>query len=494
MRTRWYVGICFLLMAVCWGGSDAEEVEYLAVFMEGKKIGHAMQSRVVADGKVTTTQEASLTISRAEMPVTMHMTERSVETADGKPLSFESVQDLSIMSMKVSGTVDEAGKVTVTTAAMGTEQKSTLDWPSGALMSEGLRLLQEKKGLKEGTTYTAKVFSPGMLQALDARIVVGSKEDVDLLGRVVSLTKVESAMVMPGMGEIVSTGYVDEDLRMLKTVMPLAGMQVEMLACTKEFALGANDVLDLVNKLFLKSPHPLGDVRSAESITYHLTPAAEAGELKIPSTDNQTVSGGKAGAVAVTVKPVSGQAGATYPYKGKEEGILEALKRNRYVQSDDKRIIELARKAVGGTKDAAAAAKKIESFVADYVEDKNLSVGYASAAEVAVSKQGDCSEHAVLTAAMCQAVGIPAQVAVGIAYVEEWAGLKSGFGGHAWAQAYVGDKWVGLDAAFKGSGRGGYGPGHITLAVGNGEPADFFSLVNLMGQFKIERVVVNKAK
>jgi hypothetical protein len=481
-------------MAVCWGGSDAEEVEYFAVFMEGKKIGHAIQSRVVADGKVTTTQEASLTISRAGISVTMNMTERSVETAAGKPLSFESVQDMSIGSMKVSGTIDEAGKVTVTATVMGTEQKSTLDWPSGALMAEGLRLLQEEKGLKEGTTYTAKVFSPGMLQALDARIVVGSKENVDLLGRVVSLTKVESAMVMPGMGEIVSTGYVDEDLRMLKTIMPLAQMQVEMLACTKEFALGANDVLDLVNKLFLKSPQPLGDVGSAESITYHLTPAVEGGELKIPSTDNQTVRGGKAGAVAVTVKPVAGQAGGTYPYKGKDEGILEALKPNRYVQSDDKRIIDLARKAVGGTKDAAEAAKKIEAFVADYVEDKNLSVGYASAAEVAVSKQGDCSEHAVLTAAMCQAVGIPAQVAVGIVYVEEWAGLKAGFGGHAWTEVYVGDKWVGLDAAFKGSGRGGYGPGHITLAVGNGEPADFFSLVNIMGQFKIEKVVINKAK
>jgi transglutaminase-like putative cysteine protease len=85
-------------------------------------------------------------------------------------------------------------------------------------------------------------------------------------------------------------------------------------------------------------------------------------------------------------------------------------------------------------------------------------------------------------------------VVVGVAYVEEWAGLASGFGGHAWTQAYVGDRWVGLDAAFKGTGRGGYGPGHIALAAGNGEPADFFNLLSTLGQFKIDKVIVNEGK
>jgi len=80
---------------------------------------------------------------------------------------------------------------------------------------------------------------------------------------------------------------------------------------------------------------------------------------------------------------------------------------NRFLQSDNKQIIKLARRAIGGTKDAAGAVKKIEAFVGDYIENKSLSVGYASAVEVAASRQGDCTEHAVLVAAMCRAVGIP---------------------------------------------------------------------------------------
>ena len=153
-----------------------------------------------------------------------------------------------------------------------------------------------------------------------------------------------------------------------------------------------------------------------------------------------------------------------------------------------------AKKAVGSTKDAGEAARRIEAFVADYIDNKDLSVGYASAVEVARSKQGDCSEHAVLTAALCRAVGIPAQVVTGIAYVEDWSGLQ-GFGGHAWVQAFIGrktGKWIGLDAAFKGTGRGGHGPGHIALAAGNGEPTDFFNLATTLGKFKIEQATVEK--
>ena len=41
-----------------------------------------------------------------------------------------------------------------------------------------------------------------------------------------------------------------------------------------------------------------------------------------------------------------------------------------------------------GTKDAATAARRIEKFVRKYINKKNLSVGYASALEVARSRRG----------------------------------------------------------------------------------------------------------
>lgn len=358
-------------------------------------------------------------------------------------------------------------------------------------MAEGLLLLSQRKGLKQGTTYTARIFSPGILQALDAQIQIGAKQNVDLLGRVVALTEVTTTYSVPGAGEMVCTSYVDDNLRVQKSITPILDLQVELISCTKEFALGENEVFEVIDKMFLASPRPLDNVGLAKSVVYHLSPTKKV-DLIIPSNDNQRLHRLKNGTVIVTVEPVAAPVGARFPYKGKNKVVLEATKPNRFLQSDHKKIIELAHRAIGDTKDAAEAVKRIEAFVADYIENKDLSVGYASAVEVADSKQGDCSEFAVLTAAMCRAVGIPAQVVVGVAYVKEWQDLRDCFGPHAWVQAYVGDKWVGLDAAFKATGRGGYGPGHIALAVGNGKPADFFNLVTTLGQFKIDKVIVNK--
>ena len=90
-------------------------------------------------------------------------------------------------------------------------------------------------------------------------------------------------------------------------------------------------------------------------------------------------------------------------------------------------------------------------------------------------------------AAMCRAVGIPARVASGIAYVGRLGQAQNVFGGHAWAQARVAEKWVDLDAAMNG-----FDPGHIALAVGDGGPQDFFQILTHLGYFKITTVAVGK--
>ena len=499
MKVKCALSVCLIFMAITClisttvadSKAKSDETEYFAVFMEGKKVGHTIQTRTVSDNKVTTSEQVSITISRGGISMTIEMTETSIETISGEPLGFESIQKLGAMVMKMAGQVDKQGNVSLVTTSMGAEQKRTLQWPQGAVLAEGLRLLTLKRGLKEGTQYSVKIFSPGIMQAVNAQISIGPEQNVDLLGRVVTLRQVTTTINMPGAGEIINTAYVDRELRMQKSIMPIAGMRVEMVACPKEFALGQNDVLELIDKMFLASPEPLNNLASVKSIIYHLSPVDEAANFTIPSNDNQRAKRLDSGNIILRVEPVAAPAGIKLPYKGKDAAILEAIEPTRFLQSDNEQVIELARRAVGRTKDAAEAARKIEAFVANYIENRSLSVGYASAAEVVASKQGDCSEFAVLTAAMCRAVGIPAQVVAGVAYVDDFAGHQ-GFGGHAWTQVYIGDKWIGLDASFKGAGRGGYDAGHIALAAGNGEPADLFNMAPTLGQFKIDKVTVEK--
>jgi hypothetical protein len=330
---------------------------------------------------------------------------------------------------------------------------------------------------------------------VNARIAVGQIKPVDVLGHSVNLTEVTTLLDAPGGGQEKDISYVDDRLRPVKRISSLGGFQVEMIDCPQDVALGKGDTMELLSKMFIKSPVPLEDAGSASSITYLLDPGRGAG-LALPSTDCQTARRLPDGKISLVVQPATVTYEGTFPYRGDDPKLLAALRPNRFVQSDDKRIVELARQVAGGTSNAVEATRQIEAFVARYISKGNLSVGYASAAEVVESRQGDCTEFAVLTAALCRAAGIPARVVLGVTYARGFGGLQ-GFVGHAWVEAYVGinamggnGKWIGLDAALKSGSRGGYDAGHIALAVGSGDPGDFPSLAAFLDQLKIEKVDV----
>jgi hypothetical protein len=81
------------------------------------------------------------------------------------------------------------------------------------------------------------------------------------------------------------------------------------------------------------------------------------------------------------------------------------------------------------------------------VHSKSLGIGFATASEVARNKEGDCSEHGVLLAALARLNGLPSRVAVGLAYVPGFAGQKDVFGYHLWTQVFIDGRWLDVDAA-----------------------------------------------
>ena len=64
------------------------------------------------------------------------------------------------------------------------------------------------------------------------------------------------------------------------------------------------------------------------------------------------------------------------------------------------------------------AARRIEDILsALYITKKDLNIGFASAEETAKSCEGDCTEHAVLCAALGRAAGLPTRCVVGFGYI-----------------------------------------------------------------------------
>jgi hypothetical protein len=472
-----------------------EEPRYMAIFLDGKKVGHSIRTRTVHEDRVISTEEMTFTVYRGPQVTRMYTQETNLETKDGKPLGFEMIQDTGGGVQKRSGIIGPEGKMEITLELGQTRQTIQGMYPAGALMSEGLRLLQEAKGLTTGVEFEAVAFRPDMLETTGGIISMtvkgGPMKEIDLLGKKVQALETTTAMRIPipfqaQVQTITTTNYCDPDLEPLKIMVPFGDKTLELLACDRELALRPEDIFDFLTLMTITCPDSLPPMDTAAAITYDLS-VLTSDKFYIPPDDNQTVQQPAENRILLTVRPASPPADVPFPYKGTDPNILDALRPTEYLQSDDPKIVELARAAVGNAADAGKAVKQIEAFVKGYIKTRDFSIGYASALQVAENRQGDCSEHAVLTAALCRAVGIPARVVSGLVYTENLAGQKNVFGGHAWTEAYIGGVWVGLDATRSPQ---GYGAGHITLARGSGNPTDFLNLVKVIGAFKIDKVTV----
>ena len=152
--------------------------------------------------------------------------------------------------------------------------------------------------------------------------------------------------------------------------------------------------------------------------------------------------------------------------------------------------MELAHKAAGAEKDPRKLAERLCRFVSEYVLTKSLSVGFATASEVARSREGDCTEHGLLLAALGRAKGIPTRIVTGLVYAEEFAGQRHVLGGHLWTQFWIDGSWVDLDAAY---GQVDVDPTHIAMGLSAAGDEGLADLVTTtwLGLGKLAISVVN---
>lgn len=473
-------------------GEPTTEVTWLALMVNDGKVGHVQMKRAVADGKVTTTTATDMALARAGVPLSITQSQTVVETLDGKPLAFESSSLLGLVKSVAKGTVGPDGQMKVTQTLSGQTMERTIQLPEGALFAEGLRLEQLRRGMKPGTEYEVLTFMPEILSVVKAKVSIGERQQLDLLGRVIEGIRVTLIMSVtvptpdgPVKMDIPSISYVNDKGDLLRMDMDVAGLKVTALECDETFAKSkATSTTDFLDDLLVQCPRAIP--ADARKVVYTLKPKPGA-KPSLPTTDTQQAAADPDGTITLTVARLEPQPGQVMPYAGDDKRAAAALEPTTYVQSRDERIVKAAREAVGDATDAAEAARRIAQWVHGHVKVKDLSIGYASASEVLQTPQGDCTEHSVLTAALCRAAGIPARIAAGLQYVPEYGKRKDIFGGHQWTQVYVGGKWVDLDAtrppAFRDACR-------ITLATGSGDVRDFFVLIGSLNRFDIVDVKV----
>lgn len=469
--------------------------EYYAVFLNGNRIGHSIYSRTVEPNQVITASSEFMQLNRLGTAVSQQMYTKHVETLDGKPIAFKYLENSDSKTWffrdKKAKTIkcfrNSEGVFKATKTVNGKTKYFEIDWPDDLLLSEGWRLLLKQTALEEGETFSGKeIFEYDPLEICSEQCRVGKTKQVSILDDRMRLTEVSGTIKSRRYGKISAVGYYDEDYNMKKVKASMGGIVLELVSCSPTLALDKVEQVDIIKMGLVQCPVRLKNPGKAKQITYYLKPTTNAA-LEIPSSDNQTVRRMTNGGLRVTVHPAKAPEGISFPYNGNDESVLEALKPTELLQSDHEKIIALSCKAVGNTKDAAKAARKIESFVQGYIHPSG-GTALATALEVANERKGDCSEFAVLTAALCRAAGIPARIVMGYVYTDYYAGNWNVFGVHVWTEVYIDGKWIGLDATknrFFGMSNS-FSAGYIALSYPDSDAS--MSSASALAAFKIERV------
>ena len=473
---RRFVALILTVFACAAQAAPAGDV-WMSVLLNGRKIGSMHTTRKVAGNRVVTTQDMSIEIQRSGFKVALATGETDEETSDGKPLKFESRTKISGIESVQTGVIGADGKLDVVSQVGGAKQTHAMTWPQGALLAEGLRLQGEKSGFEPGRHYTALAFQAENLETVEVDSVVGAKEWVDLPEGERELLKIEQTVKL-GSAPTQSVSWIEADQTVRKLLVTMMGYELTMLACSKACATAPNQSADVLVHSLVPATRALSAQERAQGIRLELSAIDASGEpLQFANTDEQQAKT-NARSVELRIAPLADGAPSH-----EDKPAAADTQPNDWLQSTAPEIVRLARQGAGDAKTERAQMQNLENFVRGFIRKKDLSVGYASALEVAKNPEGDCTEHAVLLAALGRARGIPTRVVDGLVYVDRYAGQEHVFVPHAWAQAYVDGSWHSFDAALHG-----FDAGHIALSVGDGDPWRFYAGFNTLGRLRIDSV------
>ena len=429
------------------------------------KIGHIHMTSVpvTVDGQklVRTTKELRFTVGRggatADMKADMSTDEdaaRKVHAVSARIwLGRDKVQT-------ISGKID-GEQITVDIGAGAKQYR----WDPNNVGLAGEQLLLRDRKARAGDEFTYRYYEPQIVHPVTVHVSVKGLEPVALPGGAKrDLLKVVASpepLALPNGGKLqlpAGTFWADPvSYDTIKTVMEIPEIgKVSLIRTSKVAALAPNgQVPDLMKRqsIFLKAAVP--DMHERDSIVYRVTFQGDAKPKELVATDGRQAIRNVDGntfdlVITAKRKPVG---------SGTDKAGDEFLKSNYYLNSDDSEVKKLAARAVGAEADPWKKAQKIEGFVRHFMNVADYTEAMAPADHVARTRTGDCTEFAMLTAAMCKAQGIPARTAIGLVYVNNLLG-KPGLAFHMWTEVNVNGQWLGLDATL---GQGSIGPGHIKI-------------------------------
>ena len=470
-----------------WDAVDVPEDSWQLILIDGSRVGYThVRTTTIGRGterRVRTSETTMLSISRFGQDLRIQTRLETEETMSDDLVSFSlEMKNPGAASTSSIGTVGQDGLEIRTTVA-GRTTRRTVPWDGSVKAPAFQDRMLKQSPLKPGERRSLRVFLPQFGKAADVRFEADQVRSVKLFdGSRRKLLKLRiTQSVSP---ETPIRAWTDEKGDTLKSEMDLLGRTMITYEVDEAVAVEAvaGPPLDLAVDSLVSLGRPLPRGHRSQRVVYRITSRESLDADTVPSGETQQVETLDEWTLKVTVAAAAEPTGR---HRGSPGDEFTAS--TQFLQCTDARVIDHANRAAPGGFDVWKTCRSMEKYVHEKLRSKNFSTALASAAEVARTLEGDCTEHAVLLAAMLRVKRIPSRIAVGLVYIES----QISFGGHMWTEAFVDGRWIPLDATL---GRGGIGAAHIKLAdsgFADSAPSPvttFLPLLNVLGRIEIEVV------
>jgi hypothetical protein len=459
--------------------------------MDGKRVGYSnvRSYEDQLDGRPVRRIETlnQMEVNRGGNPVKMKIRSTNYETPDGELLRFEIDMDLGLQKRHTGGRV--VGKqLQWETVEAGRKTASKIRWSPdyGGPLAPMDSLL--RKPMQPGERRSLEYFSFDILQLVTLELRACTTEKVELPGGPKELLHIDAVTITKDNQKIPGVFWADEQGEVLKS--STSSLNLEICRTTKEIALkrDPNEIFDINLELAVALDKPIPEPLKTKKIRYrlHLDDGDPAKVFAVGPTQRiRSIDPNTAEMTVYSIRPGEKDGNSDAATDPPVEGDLRPSEK---IESNDPLVMSLAEKAAGDETDPWRTAVRLEKFVRDYILKKNLSQVFDSAAGVAKSREGDCTEHAVLLAAMCRARKIPARVAIGLVYIlhNENDVPSPKFDFHMWTEAWIDGRWIPLDGTV---GRGGISASYLKVFQSDLQ-GDIYSCIlpvaQVAGKLKVE--------
>jgi len=443
---------------------------WYGAYIGGRKVGHAVAEMVKTTCNDKPAYSSSLKIVMGFAAMGNHqkltITEKNTYYAAG-PL-VESVSSMGPMG-EISGTVD-GGTMRITSTIGGAKTQKQIPAPAVSLDDETavLRLVLSKP--KIGDSVSCSAFEPISGKTLSVEFTFTGMRTMPINGADASVLEIKSHTKEVNLDSLM---LFDEAGEVLEFSIPMGTMSLALKRAEQKQALGTSDEpVDVLDASTVRPEGTMPDLLGLQELRLRISGISDE---KCVLNDSRQSYARNNGTYELTLRR------DTMPAKPvlipvKDAALQEFVKPTEVYQSEHPEVVRKAREIVGDERNAGRAAQMICLWVFNNVRKKGT-VAFSNTLETLRTLEGDCGEHAALFVGLCRAVGLPARMVNGLAYSSSFRA----FGGHAWAEAYVG-KWIAVDPTF---GEPIANPAHIKL-VSDDTYLEAARMLGVLGKLKIE--------